>query len=91
MKEKLIYKIIWDDAGAFGEPEATWTEMEDIIDSYRRANFIMISVGFLIYEDEDSLIIAQNFDGEYGQYSQPLRIPQGMVQKKILMKSMKDI
>ena len=91
MKDQQVFKIIWDDAGGFGGADETWTKLENIVDSYRNANFIMISVGYLIYEDEDSLIIAQSFDAEYGQYANPLRIPKGMVQKKIPMKPMQDI
>ena len=80
-----IEKIIWDDAGAFGEDDDTWVLLDVIISNYRTANFIMVSVGYVIYEDDDSLIVAQSHDSQYGQYSQPLRIPKGMIQKRIVL------
>ena len=71
-------KITWDDAGAFGG-DNTWMTKEKIKEDYEIASFLCVSIGFLVFEDKDSIVIAQNYEEEYGQYSQPMRIPKAMV------------
>ena len=80
-----IEKIIWDDAGAFGAIDESWVELEQIIENYKNGQFLMTSVGHIIYEDNDSLIMAQSHDSQYGQYSNPFRIPQKAIIKRIIL------
>ncbi len=85
----MIEKVIWDDAGSFGTEDEVWLRQEDIIDNYRRAQFQIVSVGHVIHEDDDSLILAQSHDSEYNQYSDPLRIPKRMIVRRIEMEDTK--
>jgi hypothetical protein len=78
-----IIKITWDDAGAFGDPEATWTTKEEIVDNYKNGQFMCVSTGILIYEDGDSVILAQSIEEEFGQYSTPFRIPKIAIIKRV--------
>lgn len=80
MSENNIVKIIWDDAGGFGCDEV-WQTKDLILDSYRAASFTIVSVGHIIFEDDDSIVIAQSYDEEFKQFANCLRIPKGMVLK----------
>ena len=75
-----LLKITWDDAGAFDSSEdETWLTVDEIIENYNLANFEVVSIGHLVFDDEKSIIIGTNFEPHYGQYSRPMRIPKKMI------------
>jgi hypothetical protein len=80
-----IEKVVWDDAGAFGGVDDSWVEYDQIIENYHNGQFLVASVGHIIYEDDDSLIMAQSHDEKYGQYSNPFRIPKVSIVKRIVL------
>lgn len=83
----MMEKIIWDDAGAFdtGDEEEVWFKPDEIIDMYAHASFIASSVGFVIYEDDDSIILCQSSEKHFGQYARPFRIPKKMIVERITL------
>lgn len=81
-----MVKIVWDDAGQFSsyEQDSVWHTVESIIELYQGANFTNISVGFLVYENDKDIVIAQSKAEEKkhdlaDKFSNLLRIPKGMV------------
>lgn len=80
-KEQMMaeVKVVWDDAGSMHPEEGAWTYEADIPELYANANFINISHGFLVYENEDSVVIAQSRatpeKDHQAQYGSLLRIP----------------
>lgn len=79
-----IQKIIWDDAGSFGhDQEEVWFTKEEIVNMYRLAEFHVVSVGMVVHEDEDSVIMAQSSEDYYDQFGGPFRIPKQMILKRI--------
>ena len=76
----MLQKIIWDDAGSFDiEGSPTWKTLEDVVDAYNNGNFVAVTVGIVVHEDDNSIILCQSSEEFYGQYSQPFRIPKKMV------------
>lgn len=74
MKYKLE-KILWTDAQA---TQAGWTHIEDVDKSKLP---ITQSVGFVIHEDEQQVIIYQTLSNNY--CTEGIRIPKGMIKKRI--------
>lgn len=67
--KRPIVKVLWDDCGSFWDgsnEDNTWLDLDTIIDCYKRADFIQESVGYLIYEDDESILLAQSIDSEEG-------------------------
>ncbi len=64
--------VCWDDAAGLRHG---WTAKEEKIEPY-----ICLSVGFLIRETEDHILIAQDTDSE-GSHNGRSQIPRGMVKK----------
>lgn len=79
-----LEKIIWDDAGSF-ENEATWYTRNEVLDLYRKAQFENVSVGYVVFENEDSVIIAQSSteSTRRREYANLLRIPKKMILQRI--------
>jgi len=72
-RPKQVYPLIeciWDDAAGL---KHGWTAKEEKIEPY-----IVLSVGFLIRETEDHILIAQDVDGEGGHNGRS-QIPRGML------------
>ena len=70
--------VTWDDAAGL---KHGWTSKNEAIEPY-----IVTSVGFLIRESQDHILIAQDTDGE-GSHNGRTQIPRGMVKKmKVLRK-----
>lgn len=73
-----LVEIVWDDAAGLRHG---WTAKEEKLEPY-----ICLSVGFLIRETEDHILIAQDTDGD-GSHNGRSQIPRGMVKKlKVLRK-----
>lgn len=73
-----LVEVVWDDASAL---KHGWTIKNDIPEPQ-----LAISVGFLIREAPDHIVIAQDTDGE-GSHNGRTQIPRGMVKKiKVLRK-----
>lgn len=79
----MIQKIVFDDAGEFGDPEDTWLTKKEIIESYGNANFEASVVGYVVHEDDDSVILALGLEAQYKQYTTPFRVPKKMIIKRI--------
>lgn len=65
--------VEWVDAQSFD----AWDDMENHISQCP----IVVSVGFLIHEDEHVVIITQNVDVKNGSASMTTQIPAGMVKE----------
>lgn len=78
-----LEKIFWDDAGGFLVNNETWSSKEAIVKAYHNAGFSVTSVGHLLHEDKDSVLIAQSHDEHYDQYANPLRIPKKMIKGRL--------
>lgn len=80
-RPKQIYpmvEVVWDDAA---ELVSGWSD-----DIENDGPQLVISVGFLIKETKEHIVIAQDID-EHGHHNGRSRIPRGMVKKmKILRK-----
>jgi len=73
-----LIEVVWDDAAGFRHG---WTAKEETLIPQ-----LAISVGFLIRESEDHILIAQDTDAE-GSHNGRSQIPKGMVRnQKILRK-----
>ena len=73
-----LVEIWWDDAT---ELEAGWREDVD-----EPEPMLALSVGFLVWETKDHIILAQDTDGQ-GSHNGRGQIPKGMVKKmKVLRK-----
>jgi hypothetical protein len=73
-----LVEVIWDDAAGIKDG---WTAKHEKVEPY-----IALSVGFLIKDEGDHILIAQDTDGD-GQHNGRTQIPRGMVKKiKILRK-----
>jgi hypothetical protein len=76
-----LVEVVWDDAVGLRDG---WTAQHEKVEPY-----IALSVGFLIKDTGDHIIIAQDTDGD-GSHNGRTQIPSGMVRKmKILRK--KDV
>ena len=88
--EKIMEKIIWDDAGSFGKDEQTWHTLEESKEAYGNVSFICSSYGIVLWEDNDAIIIAQsiahNNKSHQDEYSNFLRIPKVLLIKRIEIK-----
>ena len=74
-----LVEIIWDDAAGLKDGLKATREMPD--------PYIALSVGFLVRESNDHIIIAQDTDEE-GSHNGRTQIPRGMVKSiKILRKA----
>jgi hypothetical protein len=81
----MLEKVIWDDAGEFGGEDVSWVSKEGVLQMYANAQFLIVSVGFVVHENDDSLIMALSYDDEMNQYSKPFRIPKRMIMKRIIL------
>lgn len=73
-----LVEVVWDDAAGLRDG---WTAKHEKVNPY-----IALSVGFLIHEEGNHIIIAQDTDGD-GSHNGRTQIPRGMVKKmKILRK-----
>lgn len=67
-----LVEVIWDDAASL---TAGWTkDIEDV------GPHLALSVGFLIRDSKDHIVIAQDID-EDGHHNGRSQIPKGMIQK----------
>ena len=79
-----LEKIIWDDAGSFRDPDRrAWHTLEEIITAYSNASFVCSSVGYVVYEDKNSIILCMTYEDEWGQFTSPFRIPKKMVIERV--------
>lgn len=85
-----LERIVWDDAGEFGDENETWINIEQLIKNYHAAEFVVESVGYVVYEDSDSVIISQNFEPHYLQVSNHFRIPKKMLIHRQVLTAEKD-
>ena len=73
-----MVEVVWDDAAGFKDG---WKDKTDPIEPQ-----LALSVGFLIVDDTDHIILASDTD-ERGAHNGRTQIPRGMVKKiKILRK-----
>lgn len=73
-----LVEVIWDDAAGLRDG---WTASHEKVEPY-----IALSVGFLIQDTTDHILIAQDTD-ENGSHNGRTQIPKGMVKKmKVLRK-----
>lgn len=73
-----LVEVVWDDAVGLKDG---WTAKHEKVEPY-----IALSVGFLIRETPDHILIAQDTDGD-GSHNGRTQIPRGMVKKlKVLRK-----
>jgi len=73
-----LVEVIWDDAAGLRDG---WTAKHEKPEPY-----IALSVGFLIHDGDDHILIAQDTDSE-GSHNGRTQIPRGMVKKmKVLRK-----
>ena len=86
-----MIKIIWDDAGGFSTEE-TWLNKDDVLEAYGLANFIQVSVGFLVFENKVDVVIAQSIDNDDGatNYAQCLRIPKCLIRETVELEERND-
>ena len=78
-----LVEIIWDDASTL---TGTWKSKEEF-EKEPLTPQLMLSVGFLIREDEDYIVVAMDLDNEGGHASRS-QIPKGMVKKvRVLRKA----
>ena len=74
-----LVEVVWNDAS---ELTAGWTDELDDTEPQ-----LALSVGFLVKEDKDHIVIAQDIDAE-GHHNGRGQIPRGMVKKiKVLRKA----
>lgn len=74
-----LVEVIWDDAAGLKDG---WTAKHEKLEPY-----IALSVGFLIRDTGEHIIIAQDTDGD-GSHNGRTQIPRGMVKKiKVLRKA----
>ena len=77
-----LVEVCWDDAAGFRHG---WTAKEEKLEPQ-----LALSVGFLIRENDDHIMIAQDTDGE-GSHNGRTQIPRGMVKRiKVLRKADKN-
>lgn len=73
-----LVKVDWADATNI----ATWMSQEDIIDWLEQKTYVSNNVGYLVYEDDDCVVVAAR-QGNFtpGEYAWGLveRIPKPMV------------
>lgn len=73
-----LVEVVWEDAAGL---KHGWTAKHEKVEPY-----IALSVGFLIVDIPDQIIIAQDTDGE-GSHNGRTQIPRGMVKRiKVLRK-----
>lgn len=72
-----LVEAIWDDAAGFRHG---WTAKEETLIPQ-----LAISVGFLIRESEDHIMIAQDTDGE-GSHNGRTQIPRGMIRNMRILR-----
>lgn len=85
-KGARLVKVIWDDAGGFCRDDSTWRTAAEIVQDYGDAVFIVTTFGYLVYENDDDIVIAQSMaeqksEDDADQYSNCIRIPRGMIVK----------
>jgi len=74
-----LVEVVWDDAAGFRHG---WTAKEEKLEPQ-----LALSVGFLIRENDDHIMIASDTDAE-GSHNGRTQIPRGMVKKiRVLRKA----
>lgn len=77
-----LVEVIWDDAAGLKDG---WKNKTDPLEPY-----LALSVGFLVADEPDHIIIAQDTD-DHGGHNGRTQIPKGMVKKmKVLRKKDED-
>lgn len=71
-----LVEVIWDDASTLA---GTWKSKEEF-EKEPLTPQLMLSIGFLIKETDDYIVIAMDLDNEGGHASRS-QIPKGMVKK----------
>ena len=72
-----LVEVIWDDAAGLKDG---WTAKHEKVEPY-----IVLSVGFLLRETDDHILIAQDIDAD-GSHNGRTQIPRGMVKKLRLLR-----
>jgi len=81
-----LVEVIWDDATSLSQ---NWENKDEFAKKPLKPE-IVLSVGFLVKESDDYLVLAMDTDSD-GDHASRSQIPKGMVRKlKILRKEDKD-
>lgn len=75
-----LVEVVWDDACGM---KHGWTAKDEPIEP-----FIVLSVGFLLRETTDHILIAQDTDGEGGHNGRS-QIPKGMIKSMRVLRKKK--
>ena len=82
----MIVKILWDDAGTFADSpceESPWRTKEQIIELYELAHFTVISIGHIVLEDDENIVIAMSASHGDELFAKPVRIPKKLILQRI--------
>jgi len=73
---KLV-KVTWDDVCS---PHESWSSVEDLKSwAIERRNLGMVTIGYLICEETDYIIVGATHDTKEGDFGDISMIPRGMI------------
>ena len=83
MKKEEKVEVIWDDAYHLTD---SWLTFEEIAEAYKQERFRVTSIGWLLYEDKEYIIIGSKQSKDKRSYGFVMMIPKGMIIKTKVIK-----
>ncbi len=72
-----VHRVVWKDAY---DGEAAWLPWEEAVEFRPR---LIVTVGILLSETEDELVLALSYDSDADRASHVIHIPAGMVVESV--------
>lgn len=82
MKIGPLLRVTWRDAFVPTDALTTWWDGEELAKFIEEQDFVVETVGFKVWEDRETLILAQTFARRAGKISGIWRIPVGCIVKR---------
>ena len=82
----MMTKIIWSNVIPTFIGEGEWRHVDDIVDSYSNSDHEIQSIGIVIYENDQCVILAQNYEKGFDRYSNTVNIRKSTILKKVELK-----
>jgi len=83
IKQKLV-QVEWLDAH---NNNGAWMNEDELLDFAKDQVYRVTQVGYVVYEDDDGIVLASRITGEHKEYGQSFgqveRIPLGMVSSRV--------
>jgi len=87
-EHEITFEVVyWDDAFVFETGKTPWGSSQEFIDVFKDSNCerIVLTVGHVIYDSKNDIIICQSRDKGRDNFMHAQRIPKAMIKKRIVI------